>query len=353
MKEYNTYREISTQADGWEKNYHKIINDKFHMDKEIFQKNYDRILFFGCGSSYNLALSASFYTNSFLKIDTAAIPSSELLFNKDIYINKNRNYLLIGFSRSGETTESINVVKSAKDYKNIDTLVFTCNCSDNTIVNIADYNYCCEDSEEKSVVMTKSFSNMLISYCLMLAKFLGNKKIIDEFLKVIEYTRKNILVIFNEMARYIAQNDFYELYALGSGFNYGLAVEADLKVKEMTQIPAYSYHVMEFNHGPKSLIKEGSLCLFLTPNSYLERLDILIESYLSLGSYIIVVGRERLLKKNRDRIKSILDDENVESELVRSFINIPVFQIISLIKTVRLGLNPYKPRNLDYTTKIY
>lgn len=352
MNKYFTYDEIYSQSESWEKNYEKIMNEKFDLGTKIFNKQYDKIILYGCGSSYNLALSASFFTSSLLKQNAFAIPSSELIFNNDIYMNKNEKHLLIGFSRSGETTESIDVVKNIKGNKNIDSMVFTCR-ENSTFANISEWNFCCVGAEESSVAMTKSFSSMLFAYCLILAKFIGNKEKINGFSKITEYIKKNISNLLDSINKYADHNDFDKFFALGSGFNYGLAVEADLKVKEITQVPSYSYHVTEFNHGPKSLISEGSLCLFLTPNSYLKKIDFMIENLIDLGSKIMVIGKNNISKRINGDITYIFSDETFDDDIIRSFINIPVFQALALFKAIKLGLNPDKPRNLDYTVKIY
>jgi len=166
------------------------------------------------------------------------------------------------------------------------------------------------------------------------------------------YLNGKVSSLFSSVEEYLNRNDFNTFFGLGSGFNYGLAVEADLKMKEMTLIPSYSYHLMEVNHGPKSLISDDSLCLILTPNKYLDYLDFMIEDFSNLGSKIIVIGKNIISKRLQDRIHNIFNSENIKNDLVRSFINIPVFQILAFNKTIRIGLNPDKPKNLEYTTKI-
>lgn len=348
---YHTYKEIITQLDSWETLYEKIAVSESDANIEIFSKDYDEIIFFGCGSSYNAAMSASFFTRELSNFQSIAVPSSELKFNIDNYINKDKKYLLIGFSRSGETTESINMIKTTSSFKNINTFSFTCS-KKNTLIGISDDFFICRGVNEKSVVMTKSFSSMLLAYCLLLTKYLNEVDILKDFKMMLDYLNGKVSGLFSSVEEYLNRSDFNTFFALGSGFNYGLAVEADLKMKEMTLIPSYSYHLMEFNHGPKSLISDDSLCLILTPNKYLDYLDFMIEDFSNLGSKIIVIGKNIISKRLQDRIHNIFNSENIKNDLVRSFINIPVFQILAFNKTIRIGLNPDKPKNLEYTTKI-
>ncbi len=342
------------QVDAWEKAYSDVVNKKINLNLNIFSKNYDEIIFFGCGSSYNLSQSASFFTKSLLHgSNCSALPSSELLINTDVYISsKEKKYLIVGFSRSGETTESINVVKKLKGKTNITVHIFSCK-KNSTILNFCDNHLICKGVTEKSIVMTASFSTMLLAYCLMLTKFLDNKEMLNEFKYLIDYLNENISELFNNIEDYINKNDFSSYFVLGSGFNYGLAVEADLKMKEMSQVPSYSYHLYEFNHGPKSLVNKESLCLILTLSKNLFKNKEIIKEILNLGSKVIIAGgRDFEVAGSSKNINYLLYSSDFKFDIIKSFINIPVFQIMAYIKTIKENLDPDKPKNLDYEVVI-
>ena len=338
-----------SQVESWKKVYSDIVGEKVSLDLNIFSDNYDEIIFFGCGSSYNLSQSASFFTRSLLNGQSCfALPSSELLINTDIYINKDKKYLIVGFSRSGETTESINVVKLLKDRQNVTSFTFSCK-EDNAISKFSDYHFMCKGAAEKSIVMTVSFSAMLLAYCLMLTKFLNNKDMLNEFKDLSNYLGENISKLFDDVKYYIDKNNFSSCFVVGSGFNYGLAVEADLKMKEMSQVPSYSYHLYEFNHGPKSLINKESLCLILTLSKSLFKTEEIIKEILNLGSKVLLVGSRDISIVDSKNINYLLSDSNFKFDIIKSFINIPVFQILAYIKTIKENLDPDRPKNLDYT----
>ncbi|MCL4377272.1 MAG: SIS domain-containing protein [Actinobacteria bacterium] len=353
MKNQNyTYREIITQVESWENVYSDVVGKKFDLDLSIFSDDYDEIIFFGCGSSYNLSQSASFFTKLLSNERSClALPSSELLVNTDTYICKNRKYLIIGFSRSGETTESINVVRQLKERNNITSLTFSCK-KGSAIKDFSDNHFICRGAAEKSIVMTVSFSSMLFAYCLMLAKYFGDKEMLNEFKYLIDYLNENISNLFNAIKSCLDKNNFGSYFALGSGFNYGLAVEADLKMKEMSQIPSYSYHLYEFNHGPKSLLDKDSLCLILTLSKNLFKNEEIIKEILNLGSKVIVIGYNSISGVDNKNIDYLLYNSEFKFDFIKSFINIPVFQMLAYIKTIKKNLNPDKPNNLDYTMKI-
>jgi Predicted phosphosugar isomerases len=341
-----------TQVEIWRKVYEDVVDEKIGSDLNIISDNYDEIIFFGCGSSYNISQSALFFTRSLLNGQSCfALPSSELLINTDIYINKDKKYLIIGFSRSGETTESINVIKLLKGKQNVTSCTFSY-MEDNTISKFSDYHFTCKGIPEKSIAMTVSFSSMLIEYCLILVKLLDKKEMLEEFKYLLDYLNENIHRLYTNIENYLDNNSFSTYFVLGSGFNYGLAVEADLKMKEMSQMPSYSYHLHEFNHGPKSLITKESLCLILTLSKSLFKTEEIIKEILNLGSKVLLIGNKDINIVDSKDINYLLTDSNFKFDIIKSFINIPVFQILAYIKTIRENLNPDKPKNLDYTVII-
>lgn len=351
MNDNHTYQEIRGQIKSWEQNYDQITDPKLKIITDLFSKDFDRIIFFGCGTSYNLAMAASFFTNTVSKFDSTALTSSELLFNSETYIKNNKKYLLIGFSRSGETTETVEVTNQFRSNNNIRTFAFTCRDS-NSFIDVSDGYYVCQDAKEESVAMTRSFSTMLFSYCIMLSVYLKDKDRLEEFYSLCTFLENKMTSMFNDIKNYIDTIDFNSYFALGSGFNYPLAVEADLKMKEMSQTPSYSYHIFEFNHGPKALLSANCLVLLLTISRSLKNVDIIVNEILKNRAKIAVVGKDIAgIKKSKD-VKTFLEDANFKDELVKSFINIPVFQIFAYMQTIKQNLNPDSPKGLDYTTKL-
>jgi glutamine---fructose-6-phosphate transaminase (isomerizing) len=349
-KQY-TFREIMRQPDTWQFIYDEIIGSK-NFDLNIFKSDYDEIILFGCGSSYNLSQSAAFLTRYLSKnVTSLALPSSELLLNSDLYFKDNKKYLVIGFSRSGETTESVDVLKSIKGHKNIKSYAFSCK-EGSTFSTLADESYVCKNAVEKSIVMTESFSSMLFAYFAIFAKLMENSDVLDDLKKLIKFVREKLPAIVQYTSQYVEKNNFNSYFVLGSDFNYGLAVEADLKMKEMSQVPSYSYHLYEFSHGPKSLLNENSLCLILTPNKNLIKYENKLKEYSELKTKMLIIGIAEIKNLNNNQINYFLQTGSFKKDIVKSFINIPVFQFLAFFKTLKNGLNPDIPKNLSYSVKI-
>ncbi len=355
MKSYYIYKEIISQPESWESSFKDIVKDKI-IGPEVFKTDYDNIILFGCGSSYNLSLSASVFSRYLSdEVDSIALPSSELLINPELYIRKSRKYLLIGFSRSGETTESIEVLNKMENKKNVSLLTFTCN-EKSTFSRISNNNFICRNAVEKSIVMTTSFSSMLMAFCTMFALAEENKEIIKDLQEIIKYAKDNMNIFIDFVKDYVNEVDFNSYFVLGSGFNYGLAVEADLKMKEMSQTPSYSYHLHEFSHGPKSLLDDESLCIVLTPGKNMFKYEKSLEEFAELGTSMLILGSKPKIKSKNNssdkKVRCFPEDDDLKNEMVKSFINIPIFQLLAFFKTLKNNLNPDMPHNLSYTVKI-
>jgi len=349
-KDGHTFNEIMNQTSTLELVYEDILKDSF--DLSFLKEPYDEIIFFGCGTDYNLCQSASFFTRSLLNNCTCnALPPSELIINPGTYIKDNKKYLIIGFSRSGETTESIEVIKRLKKNNNVALYMFSA-IKNSTIIDLTKNYFICRAADEKSVAMTKAYTSFLFAYCLMLAKFLGRKDIVAEFEHLIKYLKSNMNILFDKISSYLKNIQFDTFFALGTGFDYGIAVEADLKMKEMSRTQAYSYYLHEFNHGPKTMTSDKSLILILTLNKDLFKLEKVLDDIISLGPKVLLVSGKDLINIENKNVHFLLEDLDFRFDLVRSFVNIPVFQILAYIQAMRKNLNPDSPRNLNFTTRI-
>ena len=345
-----TFNEIMNQTGTLEFVYEDVLKDTF--DLSFLEGPYDEIIFFGCGTDYNLCQSASFFTRSLLNNCTCnALPPSELLTNPGTYIKENKKYLIIGFSRSGETTESIEVVERLNKKNNVTLYMFSA-VKNNKIIDLAKNHFICRGADEKSVAMTKAYTSFLFAYCVILARFLGCKDILIEFEHLIKYLKSNMNILFDKINNYLENIQFNNFFALGSGFNYGIAVEADLKMKEMSRTQAYSYYLHEFSHGPKTMANDESLILILTLNKDLFRVEKVLGDIISLGSKVLIVSGEDLTNIKNENVHFLLEDLDFKFDLVRSFVNIPVFQILAYIQALKKNLNPDRPRNLNFTTRI-
>jgi glucosamine--fructose-6-phosphate aminotransferase (isomerizing) len=173
-----------------------------------------------------------------------------------------------------------------------------------------------------------------------------------EFEYLVKYMKGNIGELFDKIRDYMGKNEFSRFFALGSGFNYGMAVEADLKMKEMSQTHSYSYYLHEFNHGPKTMVDAQTLCLVLTLDRDLFRIDRVLGDMIGPGPKILIVGGGSEAGIKNKNVDYLIENLKFEYDLVKSFVNIPVFQILAYIQATKKNVDPDMPKNLNFTTRI-
>jgi len=214
-----------------------------------------RVILHGCGSSFHIALILESLLRKSYSGDVLAIPSSELVFTPESYFKEES--ALISFSRSGKTSESATAIKIFKSYKGGPAVSFL-STEEGPIAEFSDFLYSTQVQEE-SIPSVKTFSAML---------FLA-LRVLDAAHPFSFDPTKVLHRVGEEVERALAfseeiQGDFSSFIFLGSGPFYGLSRELALKVIEMARGRAFSYHSLEFRHGPHLLLDSNSLFFLLT-----------------------------------------------------------------------------------------
>jgi glucosamine--fructose-6-phosphate aminotransferase (isomerizing) len=140
-----------------------------------------------------------------------------------------------------------------------------------------------------------------------------------------------------------SRTDIDRLYFLGSGFQYGIANEAMLKMKEMSLSHSEAFHFMEFRHGPMSMVTEQALVIGLLSKQALVHEQKVLDEMKNLGSNILALS-------------PLSDDENTVQQIslpnhlptwVMPVLYLPPLQLLAYHRTIAKGLNPDNPRHLS------
>jgi len=346
---YFTLKEISSQPEVWAevgKEVHRIKEDlrRFFLDK-----NYQKVVFTGCGSSYYLAIVASRVFGYLTGKGTFALPASELLLYPEIYLRKNKNYLLISISRSGESTETVNVLTKIRENYKAKVLGVSC-YEGSTLVKNSDFALVLPQAREKSVVMTRSFTSMLLALLLTSCIVAEEFRCYQELQKLPKLGEKNIERCKDYCEHVIKNSKCEKFIYLGSGPFYGLACEGALKMKEMANLSCEVYHVLEYLHGPKSNADEKTMvCLLLLgrTNGYMRKF---LQELASLGLQILVEC-EKATPELKSKAKYILQMNSGLSDYTGGLLYMIPMQLIAFYNTVKKGLNPDRPRNLTQVVR--
>jgi len=317
-------------------------------NKEKFL-NAKRIIITACGTSWHAGLIGKYAIEEFARIPVEVEYSSEFRYRKPVI---NKDDLVIAISQSGETADTLAAVELAKSHG---AFIFgICNVVGSSIPRNTDSGCYTHAGPEIGVASTKAFTaqvTVLTMLALLIGKEKGEldvskyKKIVSELGRIPEKIA-HLLKQNTDIAEFAktftyAQNFIY----LGRGYNFPVALEGALKLKEISYIHAEGYPAAEMKHGPIALISQEMPVVVIAPSS---------------GMYEKVVSNIQEIKARKGRIISIVTEGDVEvSNLSDYSISIPDTEecLTPLLAAIPLQLLAYhiavvkgcdvdQPRNL-------
>lgn len=342
MKESYTYTEIKSQSEILPEVLQTFHDEKSALSEMWDAGGFDQVIFTGCGSTYHISKSAAALFQSLTGVPSFFFPASELVLFPDVVFPKNRRILLVTESRSGETTETVDAVESFRQAVGGKVLAITCD-SNSSLAQEADLTLAADAAQEKSVAQTRSFSSMLL-LSQALAGFIGGKDI-----GLLDKVPGEIGRIFNQyedLAQKLGENTAINAnYYLGSGYLYGVASEAMLKMKEMSLSVSEAFQVLDFRHGPMSMVTEDSMVIGLLSENALPEEVAVMKHMKSLGGQILSIS-----EKPYEGLASLGDLVLLETGLpgwANTLIYLPFLQLYAYYRSVAKGLNPDAPTHLD------
>jgi glutamine---fructose-6-phosphate transaminase (isomerizing) len=301
-------------------------------------------LFVGCGSSYYLShLIAALWTKH-CYIPASAVPASELLFAPEETLRRIGAEQIVLMSRSGETTEVLRAAELLQSHKTVQTLGVTCN-PQSVLEKLCTHAFKLDWADEKSTVMTRSFTAILLAFQRLGLQFVGDNQLSSA---LDELPRKG-QAWFDANARKIqafaGKQKFVDYVFLGQGVHYWLAQEAGLKVTEMSSSYAQVYHSLEFRHGPRSIAGPDTLITFYISDAAKEAETTLVRELKELGAATCVIVNRATpeLKTHSDLLIELALDG---PEFARYALTAIPAHLLGTAVGLRKGLNPDAPKNL-------
>ena len=340
-----TYNEIIRQQSIWKKALDSLEKDKSKYSVYLDKYKNHKWIFTGCGTSYYLAQTGSYIFKNLTGIETSAVPASEIIMFPESIINKDSDYLLIPISRSGISTEVVQAAQAVK--KNFDIPVLSISCDPtSTMVNESDLSITFPFEKEESLVMTGSFTTMLLSILFLSSLYKGNREITDKIAGLSEASRE-LMKKSEPYIKEIAENpDISEFVFLGQGPFYGIANESALKIQEMSISTAYSYHSLEYRHGSMSTATENTLITIFGSESGSTFKEQLIGDLKNLGAKILYLQKEDNSQFSAAPHFIITIPSNY-GDVFKPFFYMPLMHLLGYYKAVSKNLNPDKPKNLS------
>jgi glutamine---fructose-6-phosphate transaminase (isomerizing) len=301
-------------------------------------------LFIGCGTSFYLAEAAANSWTLLTGQRARALPGSEPLLFPELALAKEPNLQAVVISRSGKTSEALRAANLFKSEIHVPTIGIT--CAPNTpLEDICDVTIRISSADEKSTVMTRSFTSMLLALQHLAARTVKNESCLKSLESMAVQFVPQIQAIAEKMQGFVANHNFEDYVFLAQGPFYGIAREASLKVMEMSCSYSQAFHALEFRHGPKAIVSENTcLMFFLSENGYQAEKEVLGEMA-ELGGVIITICNRASehVRRNSDLVFELGFDG---PDVARLAPYVVPAQLLGFFTGTKKNLDPDNPRNL-------
>jgi len=302
------------------------------------------VYFIGCGTSYHACLAGAVYFAQLA--GKAVIPVLAPQFAPQYLPTINSQDVGIFVSQSGETKDVLNALFAAQDAG------MTCFGLANVIGSTltrktsAWLPLCC--GYEISVPATKTFTNQVITFLYLATRLgKGNTKELDQLPELME---KTISITGLQVEALVPEvNAWNDLYCLGYGATYPMALEGALKLKEITYAHGEGMHATEFKHGPLSAVTKGFPILFVAGSQDVPLIVSGLNEVTCRGGRAIAIGEED------ERLKANASDTITipkSNPAFASLLGVIPLQLLSYHMSVARGYDPDFPRNLSKTLTV-
>lgn len=315
-------------------------------NRELLDIN--RIKILAAGTSYHAGMVASYVLESLARIPSSAELASELRYRNPIV---ERNSLYFAISQSGETADTLYAMREV--HRKGGRVLGICNVVGSTIARESDGGVYIHSGPEIAVASTKAFTSQLTAlylFALIMGRmrdvsFDDGRRFVEAMNRIpdqIQQILENTLPL-QALARKYARSENFLF--LGRGINYPVALEAALKLKEVSYIHAEGYSAAEIKHGPIALINPDTPSFFLVPDDGLR--DKVINSMKEVKARsgpVIAIAVE-----GDEEIAGIADDVIYvphANELMYPYLMAVPTQLFAYYCALERGCNVDQPRNL-------
>lgn len=312
-------------------------------------KQVEHIQIVACGTAYNAGMVARYWFEALAGIPCDVEIASEFRYRKPA---KRKNSLFISLSQSGETADTLAALRLAKENHYLSTLAI-CNFAASTLVREAELVLLTKAGVEIGVASTKAFTTQLTVLLLLVAKLgrlnqmaQSTEQAIVHALQTLPNRIEQVLMAEPKIKKLAEQfvNKHHALF-LGRGEQYPIAMEASLKLKEISYIHAEAYAAGELKHGPLALIDADMPVIVMAPtNDMLEKLKSNIEEVRARGGQLYVFAEQDAGFISDDTMH-ILNLPYIEELTAPIYYTVPT-QLLAYHVALIKGTDVDQPRNL-------
>jgi tagatose-6-phosphate ketose/aldose isomerase len=362
----HTAKEISMQPQLWKDTWSHIAEQRSSLENFLaksYSSNDLDIILTGAGTSAFIGniLEGLYKKNSGKR--TRAIATTDLVTHPEIYFHPEVPTLLISFARSGNSPESVATVNLADKFcKNVQHLIITCNAT-GELATIESPNEVLvfllpPEANDQSLAMTGSFSSMLLAG-LLISRLHQTRELEIQVSLLAKYGDR-ILNNYTDRLREVAGYHFKRAVFLGSGPLHGTARESGLKLQELTdgKIICIDDSFLGFRHGPKAVIDEETLLVYLFSNArYVHRYELDLINSINDGEkglyrIGIIESAENEATTNVDLMLELSPDHEKLDEEFLTVCSVLPAQILGFFKCLDLNLRPDQPSEKNTITRV-
>lgn len=304
-------------------------------------KNTDLIKIIGCGTAYNSGLIGKQLFTKYARVRCEADIASEFRYNVNLIDDKT---LIIAVSQSGETADTLAGVKIAKEMGAYVLLIT--NVANSSITHYADYTIVTKAGIETAVAATKSYNSQLVVFYYLAEKVAKLRGLECNFMDALKYVPAKIKKSVLDKQDHIIDlarkyHEVRSVFFLGRILDYAVAVEASLKLKEITYIHSEGYAGGELKHGTLALIDGQVLVVVLESQKELvPKMENALREVEARDANVLVATKD---EKYSHCDAVILPDVD---EALMPLIEIVPFQLFAYYVSRCRGQDADKPRNL-------
>lgn len=327
-----------------------VVTESIGVNAAQILEKVEHVQIVACGTSYNAGMTARYWFEAIGGVSCDVEIASEFRYRKFV---TRPNSLLITLSQSGETADTLAALRLAKE-KGYMAAMTICNVAGSSLVRESDFAFMTRAGVEIGVASTKAFTTQLCAMLMLVTALGKQKKLIDqarekEIVDALHALPKQIesaLKLEKEIEA-LAEDfaDKHHTLFLGRGEFYPIAMEASLKLKEISYIHAEAYAAGELKHGPLALIDADMPVVVVAPsNDLLEKLKSNVEEVRARGGLLYVFADADAGFEGDDTMK-IITMPHVSDITAPIYYTVPM-QLLSYYVALIKGTDVDQPRNL-------
>ncbi|RYZ29705.1 MAG: glutamine--fructose-6-phosphate transaminase (isomerizing) [Chitinophagaceae bacterium] len=311
--------------------------------------NANRIVMVACGTSWHAGLVAEYIFEELCRVNVEVEYASEFRYRNPVI---NKGDVIIAISQSGETADTLVAIENAKKQGAI--ILGVVNVVGSSIARISDAGAYTHAGPEIGVASTKAFTAQLAVLTMIALKIGYDKGTLDKdryikLLRELDAVPEKVKTVLEQKDHIKALAEKYkdasDSLFLGRGYNFPVALEGALKLKEISYIHAEGYPAAEMKHGPIALVDENLPVVFVaTKDSYHEKVISNMQEIKARKGKVIAV-----INESDEHSPTLANDVIVvpeADEIVAPMISVVALQLLSYYVGVAKGLDVDKPRNL-------